>query len=339
MLRPGDKVATISLSWGGAGELRHRYTIGKKQLEENFGLEVIETKNALKSADYLYRNPEARADDFMEAFSHPDIKAILTNIGGEDSIRTLPFMNLSLIRKNPKIFLGFSDSTISHFVCYKAGLTSFYGTSLLIGFAENGGMHEYQVQDLKQTLFSANPRNRILPNREGWTSERLEWNDLTLQDRKRKLQEPGPWNFLNGKGVVQGKLLGGCLEVLNWLNGTDYWPDLQDWEDKILFFETSEEKPDPKYVKYSLRNLAAQGILQNLKGILVGRPYDNQFVKEYNEAIIQVIREEEGLRDLPIITEMDFGHTCPVFTLPLGILAEIDLGNKSFSLLEPGVQA
>ncbi|MEJ7685278.1 MAG: LD-carboxypeptidase [Segetibacter sp.] len=157
LLQHGDKVATISLSWGGTGNLLHRYQQGKKQLQETFGLEVVETTNALKPADYISKNPKARADDLMEAFSDKSIKAVISNIGGEDSIRTLPYTDLSVIKANPKIFLGFSDTTVTHFACYKAGLTSFYGTSLLVGFAENGGMHPYQIDDIKRTLFSATP--------------------------------------------------------------------------------------------------------------------------------------------------------------------------------------
>src|SRR4051794_35635660 len=114
LLTEGDTVATISLSWGGAGELLHRYEIGKKQLQDTFGLRVFETKNALKSADYISKNPKARADDLMEAFSDKSIKAIISNIGGDDSIRTLPYTDISIIRNNPKIFLGFSDTTVTH---------------------------------------------------------------------------------------------------------------------------------------------------------------------------------------------------------------------------------
>ncbi len=109
---------------------------GKGQLEETFGLTVVETKNSLKSAEWIYKNPQVRADDLMEAFSDNSIKAIISNIGGDDSIRTLPFIDLSIIKNNPKIFLGFSDTTITHIACYKAGLVSFYGTSLLVGFAK-----------------------------------------------------------------------------------------------------------------------------------------------------------------------------------------------------------
>jgi muramoyltetrapeptide carboxypeptidase LdcA involved in peptidoglycan recycling len=337
LLRQGDTVATISLSWGGAGELLHRYEIGKRQLQDTFGLKVVETKHALKSAEYISKNPQARADDLMEAFSDKSIKAIISNIGGEDSIRTLPYIDISVIRQNSKIILGFSDTTITHFACYKAGLTSFYGTSLLVGFAENGGMHQYQIDDIKQTLFSAKPVGQILPNQTGWTSEFLDWGNPELQNTRRKLTQSTGWNFLQGNKKVQGQLIGGCVEVLEFLKGTDFWLSSAEWENKILFLETSEEEMTPPNFRRILRNYAAQGIFDKINGLLLGRPYHNKFVDDFNNVLLQVVRDEEGNDQLPIVTEMDFGHTCPTFTIPYGVLAEIDSEKKTFSILESGV--
>ncbi|MBX7042748.1 MAG: LD-carboxypeptidase [Ignavibacteria bacterium] len=336
-LKQGDTVATISLSWGGAGELLHRYETGKRRLQEVFGLNVVETKNALRSADFIYKNPQARAEDLMEAFSDNSIKAIISNIGGEDSIRTIPYTDLSLIRQNPKIFLGFSDSTVTHFACYKAGLTSFYGTSLLVGFAENGEMHQYQIDDIRRTLFSSLPAGQIFPNKSGWTSERLEWFDRSLQNTKRQLTESNGWNFLQGNMKVRGQLIGGCVDVLEFLKGTDYWLDRSDWTGKILFLETSEEMMPPNNFRGALRNYAAQGVFEKIGGLILGRPFNNKFVYDYNNILLQVIRDEQGNDKLPIITEMDFGHTCPTFTITYGVLAEIDSEQKTFSILESGV--
>jgi muramoyltetrapeptide carboxypeptidase LdcA involved in peptidoglycan recycling len=335
-LKQGDKVATISLSWGGAGELLQRYEYGKKQLQDIFGVEVVETRNALKPADWIYNNPKARAKDLMEAFSDPSIKAIISNIGGDESVRILPYLDLDIIRQNPKIFLGFSDTTITHFACLKAGLTSFYGTSLLVGFAENGGMHEYQIKDIKRTLFSSKHTGEIVPNNNGWTSEHLDWFDTSLSKIKRKTTAAKGWNFLQGKSKVQGKLVGGCLDVLEFLKGTDFWLYKEEWDDCILFFETSENMVSPETFLYWLRNYAAQGIFHRVKGIIFGRPYDSKYTEEYNNEILKVM-EEENLTHLPIITEMDFGHTCPTFTIPFGVLGEIDCVNKTFSILESGV--
>lgn len=335
-LQQGDIVATISMSWGGAGELPHRYTQGKEQLEKQFGLRVVETSHALKSAQWIYKNPEARAGDLMEAFLNPNVKAIISNIGGDDSIRILPFLDLEVIKNNPKIFLGFSDSTITHLACYKAGLRSFYGTSVLVGFAENGGMHQYQIEDIKRTLFSTEPVGSIPQNTRGWTTERLEWFDVSLTNTQRRLQPCTGWNFLQGSAVAQGRLIGGCIEVLEFLKGTAFWPEETEWENSILFLETSEDMPKPEYLRWWLRNYASQGILQKCKGILFARPYHNKYVAEYN-AEIQKVLCEEGLENLPVVTEMDFGHSCPTFTIPYGIMCEINPTHKTVSFLECGV--
>ncbi|MEM1124056.1 MAG: S66 peptidase family protein [Bacteroidota bacterium] len=342
MIRPaklnrGDKVATISLSWGGAGDLPHRYAIGKKQLQDTFGVEVVETKYALKSSDWIAKNPQARVDDLMEALLDPSIKAIISNIGGEDSIRTLPYVNLETIRNNPKIFLGFSDTTVTHFAFYKAGVTSLYGTSLLVGFAENNGMHDYQIADIERTLFSNETVGQIHPNQAGWTSERLDWFDPNNQTISRKLISNTSWRWLQGSGKVTGELLGGCVEVLEFLKDTDFWVQPEDWKGKMMFLETSEVQMSPTNFRWILRNYAASGILKNINGLMVGRPLDGKYWKEYDEQLLQVIRAEEGLVNLPIVTGMDFGHTCPVFTLPYGVRATLNCDQQIFFIDESAV--
>jgi muramoyltetrapeptide carboxypeptidase LdcA involved in peptidoglycan recycling len=339
-LNPGDKIATVSLSWGGPSVFPQRYQVGVQQLKAEFDLQVVEMPYALRDADWLSRNPQARADDFMRAFFDSSIKGIFATIGGDDSIRLLPFIDLSIIRDNPKIFLGYSDTTISHLVCYKAGLVSFYGPSIMAEFAENGGMFPYVVQSLRKTLFSADVIGDVKPDAEGWTAERLDWADPANQQIKRKLNPSTGWRFLQGHGVHRGHLIGGCLEVFDWSRGTAIFP--VNWQDAILFLETSEEAPPPEMVKRTLRVFASLRILSKLSGILFGRPGGEVPVekfREYDRAILQVVNEEEGLTDLPIITHMDFGHTSPMFVLPYGVQAEIDSEKKIFSIVENAVTA
>src|SRR5687768_12744394 len=110
-LQPGDKVAAVSLSWGGPAAVPGRYQAGKEQLEQEFHLHVVETTHALRSPEWLAKNPKARAEDLLEAFADPSIKAIISTIGGDDSVRLLPHLDLKVLRDNPKIFLGYSDTT------------------------------------------------------------------------------------------------------------------------------------------------------------------------------------------------------------------------------------
>ena len=335
-LKAGDKVATVSSSWGGPSVFPQQYQLGVQQLQKEFDLQVVEMPNTLKEASWLARNPKARADDWMQAFADPSIKGIFATIGGEDSIRLLPYIDFNIIRKNPKIFMGYSDTTISHLMCYKAGLVSFYGPSIMAEFAENGGIFPYITQSLRQTIFSSEAIGEIKPCTEGWTVEHLDWGNPENQNRKRKSNPSAGWKFLQGTGIHHGHLIGGCLEVLDWTRGTKLFPT--QWKDAVLFFEISEDAPPPEFVRYTLRTYAAMGILNQLSGILFGRPYDNgDKFDEYDRAILQIVRDEEGLTKLPIITRMDFGHTCPMFVLPYGLQAEIDCDQQRFSIVENAV--
>ena len=198
-LQPGDTVATVTLSWGGPGTFPHRYEAGKQQLQDEFGLNVVETPHTLREASWIYNNPKARADDLMDAFTDPSIKAIVSTIGGNDSIRILPYLDLDVIRSNPKIFMGYSDTTITHMACFKAGLVSFFGPAIMAGFGENGGLFPYMVDSVRRTLFMSTPIGEIKPNPAGWTAEILDWADLENQSRKRKLMPSPGWKFIQAR--------------------------------------------------------------------------------------------------------------------------------------------
>lgn len=336
-LQAGDCIATVSTSWGGAGdpELRWRYEQGINRLETIFGLKVIPMPNSLKGGTYLYDNPQARAEDLMTAFTDKRIKAIIANIGGEDSIRLVPYIDFDIIRQNPKILMGYSDVTISHLFCLKAGISSFYGPAILTDFAENVEMDSYTVDMINRTLFSNEVIGEIKPAKK-WTSERLEWIEEN-KNRRRTMHENHGYELLQGAGIVQGHLIGGCMEVLEFAKGTELWPTEKYWKDAILFFETSEEKPDPSLLRYWLRNYATQGILQNAKGIIFGKPQDETHYAAYKDEIRTVMKEYH-LGNLPILYNLNFGHTEPKFILPYGAKAEINCDEGTFTIVENAVR-
>ena len=339
-LTAGDTIATISLSWGGAGVFRYRYEIGKSRLHDIFGLNVVETKYALRDPEWVYQNPKARASDLMDAFANPEIKGIFSMIGGDDSIRLLPYIDYDVIRNNPKVFLGFSDSTVTHFICRKAGLSSFYGPAVLTAFAENVNMHRYTVDSFKKNLFTSELIGLLPENDEGWTAESLDWSVETNQMILRKLNSPEDWQFIQGSGKVKGHLIGGCVEVLQFIIGTEIWPIVSDWENAILFLETSEEGMLPCQLERFLRGLGAQKIIKRLAGIIFSKPGGHLVnladFGQYDKCILKILKEFDR-SDLPVVTNMDFGHTDPMMTLPYGRIMQIDVDEKKITLLESAV--
>lgn len=220
-LNIGDNVATVSLSWGGAGDkdILWRYNLGKERLEKDFGLNVIEMDYTLKGSQFIYENPKKRAEDLMNAFKDKSIKAIFSCIGGDESIRILPYIDFKVIKENPKIFMGYSDTTITHLICLKAGLSSFYGPSILGEFAENVKMHEYTFNWIDKALFKNDTIGKIYSS-DKWTSEYIPWIE-TNKYTQRKMNENNGYELLQGQGIVTGNLIGGCIEVLEMAKGTD----------------------------------------------------------------------------------------------------------------------
>lgn len=336
-LKPGDRVAVVTASWGGPAEFPLRYAVGKGQLAESFGLEVVEMRHARRDAAWIARNPAARADDLMRAFADARIAGIVAAIGGDDAVRLIPHVDLAVIAANPKVLLGYSDSTVLHFGCLKAGLGSFYGPSIMSGFAENGGLFPYMVESLRRVVFTAAPAGEVAWNRDGWTSQTVDWAN-PLRERRR-LHPARPPRLLQGRGRVRGPLLGGCAETLERLKKTAWWPPLERWRGAILFYETSEEAPPPSAVAAWLGDFARRGILAVVSGMLVGRPggeIDPARHAEYEAAIVQALAAAD-LPSLPVLAGLDFGHTDPICTIPYGVRAEIDCGMPSWRILEPAV--
>lgn len=278
MLRKGDKIAIVSLSWGGLGDknLIHKYYIAKERLENDFGLEVVTMPNALKGTEYIYNHPEKRAEDLMNAFKDESIKGIFCAIGGDDTIRLLPYIDYEIIKNNPKIFMGYSDTTVNHFMMNKAGLVSFYGPSIMAEFGEYVKMFDYTKEAVKNILFSK-CNNYEIKSSEVWSGDYLDWDEKNINIAKKLIKELHGYEILQGSGVITGKLLGGCIDVFPMIVGTEIWPTKEEWKDKILLIETSEDRPNPIYITYYLRNLGALGIFDEIKGIIVGKPQAEQY--------------------------------------------------------------
>ncbi|MFC4426510.1 S66 family peptidase [Deinococcus navajonensis] len=323
-LKPGSRVAALSLSSGFVTEVMGRYHAGVRQVAQEFGWDIVPAPNALRGADYLDAHPETRAEDLHWALTQPDILGMVSVIGGDDSIRLLPYLNPDLIRAHPKAFLGYSDTTVTLLQFVRAGVQAYYGPSLLTDLAENGGMSPFVVRGVRQALIDEPVAFDLTPAAE-WTEVYVDWADEGQQHMPRPMTPGEGWVWLQGNVPAEGHLLGGCLEVLDMLNGTPGWPEPDLWAGAILALETSEEMPPPAQVGYWLRNYAAQGILGSLAGLLLARPrgYTPEMTGQLYGWVRRVLREA-GREDLPVVANVDFGHTSPQLTLPLGAQARLD---------------
>ena len=336
-LRRGDKVAVVSLSSGMLGEksCRHNVTLGTKRLQE-FGLEPVFMPNALKGIEYLDKNPQARAEDLKEAFRDNSIKGIICAIGGDDTYRLLPYLMedpefLTLVKTKPKLFTGFSDTTINHLMFYKLGMTTYYGPCFICDLADMGKDMLPYTKEYFQGYFAGHEKKEILPS-PVWYEERKDFSAAALGIERTAHEDAKGFEILQGSGHFQGKLLGGCAEsIYDVLTGTRYkdekeicekyglFPEKEEWKGKILFIETCEEQPKPELLARELAMLREKGVFEEITGILAGKPQDEVFYEEYK----QVYRKAVENPELSIVYNVNFGHAHPRCALPYGVEAEV----------------
>lgn len=337
-LKPGDTVAVVSPSWGGPSVFPGAFDLGLKNLRETLHVNVKEYPTARAGDSFLYANPQARGEDINAAFADPDVAMILASIGGEDSIRILPFIDIENALRNPKILMGFSDTATLLTLFNQHGLVTFNGPSVMAGFAGLHNLTETFAKHVKHMLMEPDTPVAYAPY-DVYAESFQDWGSVDYNGGVNLVPNTGGWRWLQGEGTARGRLFGGCIEVLEFLKGTEYWPSPGFWLGKVLFLETSEDKPTPDQVRYMLRNYGMQGVFDKIAGLLFARPfrYSGAEKEDLRHQIVRVVAGEFDRPDLPIVSDMDFGHDAPQLVMPLGIEVEIDCERRSVRLTEGAV--
>lgn len=342
-LKAGDKVAIVSLSSGILGEdfIKHELDLGIKRLKK-LELEPVIMPNATKGIKFLATHPEARVQDLLNAFLNPSIKAIICAIGGEDAYKTIPYILdnkdfLNAVKNNPKIFMGFSDTTINHLTLNKIGLNTFYGPALLTDFAELDtemlGYTKYWVLNL-----FINQETIKLESSNVWYNERTDFSPTALNTPREIFLEENGFINLCGQGKASGKLYGGCIETIYSIfapqnkEQKEIFDKYKIWstpQDAILFLETCERKVSPQEFRKMITTLKQNKVFEKASGVLFGKPQDQAYMQEY----MQIIKEE--LSDKKVLCNLNFGHAYPRCIMPYGITATVDFTNKTVEFSEP----
>lgn len=329
-LQKGDFVGIVSPSFAAPAIFPHVYKLGIKRLKEEFGLDYKDFPATAKSG----ASGEERSADLVSAFTDQSIKAVIASIGGDDQVTYIKNLPTEPFINNPKPFFGYSDNTHFCNFLWHLGIPSYYGGALFIQFAMNKRMDELTKKFLNHALFGSGEFE--LKASDHFSQKSLDWSQPELLDVAREYEPTTgwKWDIAEDRNEVQGVLWGGCLESIDELlrHGIQI-PTLEQFKEIILFTETSEEMPDKEYVLRVYRALGERGILANIKGLLVGRPkaweFDKQlsadesvkFAKEQEATIVDIVRVYN--KNIPVITNMDFGHTDPQICMPYGGVCKI----------------
>lgn len=331
-LRPGDRLAIVAPSNGLAPGFPGVYHRGLEALR-SLGLEPVEFPTARMKTEELYLDPAARARDLHDALRSREVNGLISVIGGYESIRLFSHLRPRIFREHPSFMMGGSDATTYLLFARRAGVIGFYGPSVMAGLSQMEDLPSEFRRHLEQFLFGTWQQYEYAPY-PSFTHGYTGWGG-TGGGGIQKLQPAGEgWTVLQGSGTVEGHLWGGCIEVVEFLKGTRYWPPPSFFDDAVLFFETSEEKPSPDRVGYMLRNYGVAGILERASALLLGRPkdYTPADVSRLHKLVVAIVAGEFSRPDLPIITNVDFGHTDPKLILPVGGRVRVDATLKRIVL-------
>ena len=332
-------VAIVSLSSGIIGEdfVRHEVEIGVNRLEK-FGMNVRFMPHAMKGIEYVKNHPKDRAADLLYALKDPEVEMILCAIGGDDTYRLLPYLfghgELAGAVSN-KIFLGFSDTTVNHFMFHKVGMKTFYGQSFLSDLCELDKEMLPYSRGYFEELIRFGTIREVRPS-SVWYEERTDFGVDQIGVPLTSHPDSG-FVLLQGSPLFSGKILGGCIDTLyDFFNGDRYadmpllcqkyglFPKKEDWAQKILLLESSEEKMPPSKYEKAVAALKETGIFEVLSGVLVGKPMDETYAREYRQILTDVIDSP----DLPIVWNVNIGHAQPRCILPFGVKATVDVSRQ-----------
>lgn len=319
-LQAGDEVRIITPSRSlsiisqGIRETANR-RFAEMELKLSFGKHVEE------SDEFFSSSILSRIEDIHDAFLDTNVKAIIPVIGGWNCNQLLRYIDWGVIKNNPKIFCGYSDTTaLNNAIFTKTCLISYSGPAYSTFGQEL--YFDYTLEYFKKCLFSEDPFE-IAPS-EMWS------DDAWYMDQKNRdlIKNGGP--LVINEGEASGTIIGANLCTFNLLQGTEYFPSL---ENAILFIEDDAESA-PHTFDRDLQSLIHVLDFKKVKGLVMGR--FQKASKMSDETLVKIIKTKKELDAIPVIANVDFGHTDPKITFPVGgeVRLSVLQGNIALEILK-----
>lgn len=265
-----------------------------------------------------------RADELNELIRDKEIKCIMSSIGGYNSNSLLPYIDYEAFKQNPKILIGYSDVTAILLAIYaKTGISTFYGPALVPTFGEYEPLVADNWRYFEEICMNNNLENYEYKKSNNWSDELINWENYK---RPKKLYE-NEWKTEIG-GTFQGRLIGGNLNTMMGIWGTEYMPEIKKGD--ILYIEDTMKNPMILEREFAL--LKNSNVFEKISGIIMGKheQYDDL---DTNKRPAEVLLEILADKKIPFLSEFDSCHTHPIMPLLIGATYKIDVNNKKVILL------
>lgn len=325
-LRKGDIIGIVAPSNSASVVDPRIFDIGIRKLESK-GFNLRFGNNIREKRGHTAGTVQQRLEDLMNMFEDPEVDAIMTVFGGFNSHQLLHYIDYDVIKENPKIFIGFSDITaLSNGFLSRAGLVNFSGPAF-ITFCQPD-LPEFTERYFDEILMEAK-RSTITASEE-WAED--SWWREPINFGAREWKENKGWDIFRS-GIAEGRCVGGNISTLMLLSGTDYWPDM---EGSILFLD-EDDAETPQTIDRYLTQLRHMGIYDEISGMVVGR-FSTKVGFSEDDTLSMIFEEATRGYDFPIISGVDFAHTDPMITIPLGVRCMVDADNRRIELMESAVK-
>jgi muramoyltetrapeptide carboxypeptidase len=295
---------------------------------EKLGLRVELSPHVSRRHGHASGTSKERAGDLMEAFTDPNVDGIMTVWGGWNSNDILGYLDYAEIRRNAKVFVGNSDITALNVVLLeRAGIINFQGPAFVT--FTHPHLMSWEVDEFKKTIMTTNSSSEFAASP---TYIDDPYHFLHPEKRPEEVANPG-WTIHRG-GVAKGRLTGGHLGTLLSLTGTPYWPDLRH---RILLVEEDEEGGPTGNIARKFRQLEQTGALSEVEALVIGR-IPSIVGLQGGDSLEMILEETLECYKFPLVSGLDFGHTNPIATIPIGVKARLDADERKLVFLESGTK-
>jgi muramoyltetrapeptide carboxypeptidase LdcA involved in peptidoglycan recycling len=323
-IKVGDSIGIFSPSSPITYSCPKRFERAKKYLIEK-GFKIVEGSLTGKQDFYRSGSIQERSEELNNLIRNPNVKCIMSTIGGMNSNSILPYIDYEAFMRNPKIIIGYSDVTAILLAIYaKTGISTYYGPALVASFGELPPFVDYTYKYFQDIIIDNTKLPYDFEKPEYWTEEYINWE--TQEKSKEKIENE--WLTIY-EGTVRGRVIGGNLNTIQGIWGSQYMPEIKNGD--ILFIEDSLK--DAATMERSFSFLKVNGVFEKISGIILGK---HELINDLNtgKKPYEILLEVLGDRKLPFIADFDCCHTHPMFTLPIGCSIELDAGKKRVTIIE-----